>query len=313
MTIKYPDGAYDLFTGQSEPVNTGSDIIRLNTPFFNAGVVTQANIERQCVVKCLNKLTSGGAQVGSALAEAHKTVSEIADLATDLMELYRALRSYNIPQAARVFSHGYRLPEAIANRLLQYQYGWRPLMNDIYDLWHVLTTKQLQNDMIVRATARSSTGYSGTFIGPDAIYSPSGKYTASRVVYAKVRNSTVVQLSRMGLINPASVAWEITPFSFLIDWALPVGSLLSAWSSMAGFDFLGGSSSTKVDVSTTIEKRFTSSTQGATVSGTIPVTFTASAYSRGVLGTWPIPVPYVKNPLSNEHVANAAALITSMR
>jgi hypothetical protein len=40
--------------------------------------------------------------------------------------------------------------------------------------------------------------------------------------------------SRMGLVNPLSIAWEVVPFSFVVDWFLPVGNFLENLTSLAG-------------------------------------------------------------------------------
>jgi hypothetical protein len=40
--------------------------------------------------------------------------------------------------------------------------------------------------------------------------------------------------SRLGLINPASVAWELVPFSFVVDWFTGFGSYLDSFTELAG-------------------------------------------------------------------------------
>jgi hypothetical protein len=37
------------------------------------------------------------------------------------------------------------------------------------------------------------------------------------------------------------VAWELVPFSFVLDWFIPIGSYLSQLDASAGMEFLGGS------------------------------------------------------------------------
>lgn len=49
-----------------------------------------------------------------------------------------------------------------------------------------------------------------------------------------VRNSSVKSLVQLGLTNPAEVAWEVVPFSFVIDWFIPVGNFLSSLDSLVG-------------------------------------------------------------------------------
>lgn len=48
-------------------------------------------------------------------------------------------------------------------------------------------------------------------------------------------------LSRWGLSNPVASAYELLPFSVVLDWALPVGQWLSALDADNGYTFKGGS------------------------------------------------------------------------
>ena len=43
-----------------------------------------------------------------------------------------------------------------------------------------------------------------------------------------------LKANQLGLVNPASVAWELIPFSFLVDWFLPVGKFLESYTDTVG-------------------------------------------------------------------------------
>jgi len=39
-----------------------------------------------------------------------------------------------------------------------------------------------------------------------------------------------ISLNRsLGLVDPVQIAWEVVPYSFVVDWFLPIGTYLSAW------------------------------------------------------------------------------------
>jgi hypothetical protein len=49
-----------------------------------------------------------------------------------------------------------------------------------------------------------------------------------------VSNPNTALANQMGFINPAAVAWELVPFSFLVDWFLPVGDFLNSFTDLLG-------------------------------------------------------------------------------
>lgn len=48
-------------------------------------------------------------------------------------------------------------------------------------------------------------------------------------------NPTLASLNDFGLLNPATLAWEIVPFSFVVDWFIPVGSYLNSFTDLVGY------------------------------------------------------------------------------
>jgi hypothetical protein len=42
----------------------------------------------------------------------------------------------------------------------------------------------------------------------------------------------------MGVVNPLSIAWEVIPFSFVVDWFIPVGQVLEACTATMGLSFV---------------------------------------------------------------------------
>lgn len=40
------------------------------------------------------------------------------------------------------------------------------------------------------------------------------------------------------MINPVGIAWELVPFSFAVDWFIPVGKFLNSYTDLAGVDLI---------------------------------------------------------------------------
>jgi hypothetical protein len=198
---------------------------------------------------------------------------------------------------------------------LELQYGWKPLLQDIHgacteldrteqDLkdsaYRVTVAKKVREDSKQIVTSSSWTGY---------------KDFRRHMQMCKVRldyvpdNIELIRLSSLGLTNPAMIAWELMPFSFIVDWALPIGNWINALDAALGYRFLGGS---RTEVRRLRSSRTCS---GPSVDiGVKTSSFRGSSnvfdMVRVVYSSSPVPVrPGFKNPVSDAHVKNGLALL----
>lgn len=151
-------------------------------------------------------------------------------------------KTYSLP-AARVERDTYllrRRVKRVGSLWLEYHFGWSPLLSDINGAVDVLQDQQYafrnvfsasatveRNDRIVQDWYyqskwwRDSETWEGTF---------GCRYQCTMVISSP--NS--LKANQLGLVNPASVAWELIPFSFLVDWFLPVGKFLESYTDTVG-------------------------------------------------------------------------------
>lgn len=131
--------------------------------------------------------------------------------------------------------------------------------------------------------------------------------------------STYVEgLSRLTSLNPASIAWELLPFSFVCDWFLDIGGYLrnmetALLSNMLG-TFNGFITTTECHTSkevvqwTGFYEPFDSTFSGSSTASTRLV-----HKNRGLLTTFPLPrPPQFKADLGSGRLLNAAALLTTL-
>lgn len=115
----------------------------------------------------------------------------------------------------------------ISSMWLEVQYGWKPLLSDVYEAgeaYSSITDKARTTKF--KVSARKNYAVS-TNIG--TTYSRVG--TGFRAKSIECRLTEVMSAPRsLGLANPASVAWELLPFSFVVDWFIPIGPYLDALS-----------------------------------------------------------------------------------
>jgi hypothetical protein len=71
----------------------------------------------------------------------------------------------------------------------------------------------------------------------------------------RIDNPALATAQAVGLTNPALVAWELVPYSFVIDWFLPIGNWLTAIAPLVGI--------TPQDVFRTVFSEETGETGGA--------------------------------------------------
>lgn len=127
-----------------------------------------------------------------------------------------------------------------ASTWLEYWFGWSPLIADIQSAVQVLTNpvtpQTLRN--VFRGTGTSVRQYSHSVNNRYSLTTDS--FTATFFVSLQctctVSSPNLALANRLGILNPLSVAWEITPFSWLIDWFVPVGRFLESWTDTVGFN-----------------------------------------------------------------------------
>lgn len=117
---------------------------------------------------------------------------------------------------------------------LEYRYGWTPLLLDVYNGAQVIAN-------ILNAPATKSFIVRGGRQGhaPPDTELPWGfdKLECTRtyqlIGLVTESQSTAVQL---GLQDSLSVAWELLPYSFVVDWFLPIGTYLEARNAVSTLD-----------------------------------------------------------------------------
>jgi len=170
------------------------------------------------------------------LAEGHHSLAMIFDSATRIYSAYRSARKGNLRKAARALTDGYTRrvidhPKVPARNWLELQYGWLPLLQDAEEgaqfLAHQFSVP-LQYRVSVRRNANGRHSDNPLVVNWDIGHPGSlipGTYKRSQQIIAYLKEKDMAVLS--GLMDPASVAWELMPYSFVIDWFIPIGNYLS--------------------------------------------------------------------------------------
>jgi len=317
-----------LYDIQQSVIRWGSDSQNQNVtsgcvwsgPLRVAPIMPDSNMINACLIKALNKLKKQDVHAGNFVAEFHQVISMFTGHVTNIanqVKRFRARWPKDFAAAKRLMTGDLRRFKwcEIPNRWLELQYGWKPLMSDIYGGMQHLA-KRAEKNSTLNVTVRS---FHEDVVYDQNLFSGAGLMTLEAhwlnqrkvnifLVYAKT-DVVLAELSSLGLINPAEIVWETTRFSFVVDWFVPVSNWLSAVTADTGFEFISGGQAVK---SKRIFNRSTLHSMGSTpifYYGSLQVRGRAEYYTRTCYAGTPFPGLYVKNPLSFEHAANALALL----
>lgn len=272
-------------------------------------------------VKALNNLAEAKAQLGADLAQARQTVdmfsSNASQLAGALLAAKRG-RWGEVPYRLGLRGRAARSGRTAANRWLELQYGWLPLMGSIHDLQGVLH-QAMESEKIVhgRGTGKYETESEWKYERRDFHQKSEG--SAKTHLMATVDSPFWHNLDSAGLINPLSVAWELVPWSFAIDWFVPVGATLEAITATAGLSFKRGYQSVhhkyRIDIKGDIQGFPYEDNQGYSHGIVQPGAYTEQRFEfdRYPFGGFPRPKVFADlTPFSTPRALNALALVRQL-
>jgi len=217
----------------------------------------------------------------------------------------------------------------LAGNWLELQYGWKPVLMDIQFLLEKFKAFSAEDFPVhvVESSATHRIGEGGELkpnAGSEAtVIGGWSKLTTTRTSFGirfKVQDQFRALLSQSGFTNPISLLWELLPFSFVGDWALPIGPYLESLDSWGGLVLLDGwetNFSRKIQVFQTNYDGYaypvprTPPNRHTTIQGFYRSE--AILLDRVKLTSFPtMDLPTLKNPFSVGHALNGVALMVQL-
>lgn len=269
------------------------------------------NMMNATVVKALLKVKDQKVNAALAVVESRKTVDLVASSVMRIYRAYSAARKGNLRQSARILGVSpYKKGKSLANSWLELQYGWKPLLSDIHGAYEEVTRASRTVGFTIGVRAFSEASSDGSYAnGPYNTIRYSSTKRCKVSLYYSINDPALLAASQVGLTNPATIAWELLPWSFVIDWFIPVGNVLEAMSAASGLDFKGGTITRTV-------RGFSFDTWSQNqdgISGKAEGSREHFQMNRDVYLSSPLPTFYLKDPFSTGHALNALALLRSTR
>ncbi len=266
------------------------------------------------------KMKKADINLGVAWAERNRTAQLLGDTATRIARSFNNLKRGRVRAAMRELgiANSRREPRGsnVPRKWLELQYGWKPLVSDVYGACNALS-RQDRSDWRVTAKAQKNRNYElrkqflASYERSDCVAKVENGAFAR--IDALPSNDLTMSLASLGISNPLLIAWELVPYSFVVDWAFPVGAWLESLDAMLGY----GASSTSVTTFARVEwleNGFNSIDPSTGViytnnwSGSKKMVRVIRAVSDNV----PLPTfPSIKDPRSLGHMANGLALLAS--
>jgi len=241
---RYRENDYEaLYTHSINPgcfYKLGPSLVPIYSSIRAEGVTigwTHNDPEENALINILHqKWVQADFAIGVTLGEGRESAHLIVKRLMTIAQLAKAVRHRNLPAIGKALGRDMstKTVQRIFRRLktsrdwwLELQFGWLPLMHDIYGASELLKMKRFSTPIL-----RSSVSKRGSF---DTSHIPSGSYLVPErsTVTSKLRGKVYATgepslIERLGLTDPLSIGWELVPFSFVADWFLPIGSHIEA-------------------------------------------------------------------------------------
>lgn len=313
----------DGFVSQSGPYGITGVAAHSHDLIFDdlvnsSGIQSEVSVRNELIINALIKASDMKINLAVSLAESAKTAELILGKARQISSAYFALRRGDLRKVASLLNI---TPSKIHRNWLEYKYGWMPLLMDVKGAAEHLARQNL-GPRLPRFSVSSSktvesspkrviaTSYSTGAVGTET-WSVSYQRRQSIKLWFEVANPNLLNASSLGLTNPALVAWELVPFSFVFDWFISVGNYLQAVTAMHGLSLHKASHSVKTTKSGTYTYSSTPGQDSSWFYGGVAVNYKLSPFAS-FNRTIPVVDPLSIYPPVNTSAFSWQKMITSL-
>lgn len=159
-----------------------------------------------------------GAQLGLTIISWRQSLDMVSGALKSLASKRARARLYYKKKASDIYLEGI--------------FGWVPLMQDIYSAFEVLSSPIACD----KVSGKGKTTISNAILDSTNRGVVQTNFSAKASLTLRLRNPNVALLGNLGLLNPAAVMWDMVPYSFVINWFVPVGAYLSSLSDLYGYE-----------------------------------------------------------------------------
>lgn len=248
----------------------GSPNMNLTMNYTNVPYWTDANLESQAYNKAYDKFVSklkDSPQLAVNYAERRQALGMLERRFTQLLRFSKAIRKGKLGDAAKALgvrfhprtaaimeNRKYRrgTPQnsknvsirgtagVVSDLWLEFHFGLEPLVKDVHAMVQILQGGVPPARIRARAEVRQQWVWWGYNSTGSEQYQVIGAEKCGWTIQADiiVSNPNLWLANQLGVVNPAAVAWELIPFSFLVDYVVNVGKFLESFTDFWGLTLL---------------------------------------------------------------------------
>lgn len=275
--------------GSRQLKHTIRNIDQASCPKIGAPNDLVSQVSYKALLRMYDEIPSATSNLALLYAERKSTMEGLTQALSGIVKCMREVRKGKVPE---MFMNSSELKnrKKFTGAWLNYTYGIAPFAADIYG---IANTDPIAQIVYCKGKATVPREFSSDKYMAGGWYSRTYKFGLS------LKEPLTASLAQTGMLNPALIAWELTPFSFMADWLLPVGPYLEMLTATSGYNKHPGSI-------TSVWKYEGSAWSNASSA-------THDVYMREItriLTEFPSPpLPRFKNPVSPVHALNALSII----
>jgi hypothetical protein len=292
-------------------------------PYDTLTVIPDAMRDR-ALLKALLKLKDNKVDLSVMAAEARKTAGMLGNFATDMGRMLKSLKSPKqfLRQTGRLADY-----KNVPGRYLEWCYGVTPLLQDIDgSMQKIAEAQNLHRPLrlkVVGVVQEEELDFLLSYIWTSSsITSPKVEWRCRRTKLVRyslcydVPNWVLKDVSELGLSNPLLTLYELVPYSFVLDWVIPVGDWLNALDAGAFLEFKEGSRTDMVRCDRSFVNFNPDDNPGVTLNGLRLSNQRAGGFSidRYPIHSKPVfpGIPRLRKPFQLDKLAKGLALLTQV-
>lgn len=238
------------------------DVAAINAPGIPSVPSRDNQLYNLAKAKAWSKLNNAELDVGMMLGEGAETLEMLRDILTGRNGLGTFLRNFRKKvQQGSPLGLARLSGKALSDTILEFYLGLVPFMNDIQDTIAFFNDKAKKAALLRRKRGQkvdedesfmqsSISGFTSMAFATDVTIRIKRKYVATLYYQINPGWTLYEGLNRFGL-SPSqmpALAWQLVGRSFLVDWAIGVGTWISGLVPNPSVTVLGGCFSRKYDI-----------------------------------------------------------------
>lgn len=231
---------------------------------FSPWRVVGSSLQENAVNKALSSFKDSlgeSAEMAVNWAERQQSINMIAKRSSQMYRAAKAIRSFRFGDLNDVFREATgrsknftrisradqkrNLAKATSDLWLEWHFGAEPLIKDVRNAMSAVIDPNLLGKIVGRGHVKDVLSYTTTHTYTKAVSDHNMSIRASVNAYVKVSSPELYMANRLGFLNPLGIAWELVPFSFVIDWFVNVSDVLKDINPYAGLEITRASYTVK--------------------------------------------------------------------